>query len=243
METVFLRYEKKYVLNKAQEKALVKGFLDAGFIYDLYSPNGSLYPVYTIYYDTTNFEVIRQTQTRLSYKEKLRVRFYEYPLKDDTPVFIELKKKLNGQGNKRRLLVNREKATNFLNKKIPLEFDDYTQNQIYKEVKFYLDRYEVVPFTFIRYKRLALLDPKTGIRVTFDDHIEYAHLKTLDKETEFFTLPQSKNLIVMEIKSLFNYPLWLSKLLTENKVFTKSFSKYTNTYETLHEGGMIHVNT
>ncbi|HLS99902.1 MAG TPA: polyphosphate polymerase domain-containing protein [Acholeplasma sp.] len=242
METVFLRYEKKYVLSKIERDNLIAGFLANGFTFDTYSPNGKHYAVYTVYYDTSNFEVIRQSQTRLSYKEKLRVRFYEYPLNNDSTLFVELKKKLSGQGNKRRLALTLDQVTNLFNGK-ELSFDDYTQNQIYKEIKYYLTRYTVKPFTFVKYSRLALIHEQTGIRITFDDEIHYAHLKSLDKKSLFFELPQSKDLIVMEIKSLNNYPLWLSNLLTKEKVYAKNFSKYRNTYETLHEGGMIYVNT
>ncbi len=243
METVFVRFEKKYVVTRAQRNHLISGFLKHGFTYDLYSPNGSTYSVYTIYYDTPDYAVIRQSLTRLSYKEKLRVRFYKYPLKENSLVFIELKKKLSGKGNKRRLPLTYREAIQLIDHHQKPTLTDMIDIQIFREIDFYLKNYTLVPFTFIKYDRLAMMDETTKIRVTFDDNIEYTRIASLENLTDFKSLPQSKDLIVMEIKSLTNYPLWLSNLLTEQKVYSRGFSKFRNTYETLHEGGMIHVTT
>ena len=52
------------------------------------------------------------------YKEKLRLRSYSIPKSLDETVFLELKKKIGGIVNKRRIVITLKQAYDLLNKGI-----------------------------------------------------------------------------------------------------------------------------
>src|SRR5690606_29571095 len=128
--------------------------------------------------------------------------FYQYPLKDDSLVFIELKKKLAGKGNKRRLPLTYKEALALIDHDQKPIIEDTISIQIFKEIEQYRKTRQLIPFTFIKYDRIAMVDDKSNLRVTFDEHIEYAKIATFTGFSDFKQLPQSKDLVIMEIKSL-----------------------------------------
>ncbi len=211
--------------------------------FDPYSINGATYPIHNIYYDTSDFNLIRISLSKKMYREKFRIRFYDYPLKPESIVFLEIKKKLAGRGNKRRLpLLYKDAYLYMETRKKPNLLHPYDE-QIFKEIDYFLNQHNIFPVAFIKYQRIALSDEHSDLRITFDLDIQYAKHAIFDNSMETYTLPQSKSIIIMEIKSLMNYPLWLSNLLTENQVYASSFSKYGKTYELLHEGGVLNEHT
>ena len=42
--------------------------------------------------------------------------------------------------------------------------------------------------------------------------------------------PLTKDTVIMEVKAMDRYPLWLVKVLSEMKLYKRSFSKYGNIY-------------
>ena len=94
-QDVFARYEKKYKLTLSQYAALRRWLQDRMEV-DSYG----LHTICNIYYDTPDFQLIRTSLEKPVYKEKLRLRSYGVP-GGDTPVFVELKKKLDGVVYKR----------------------------------------------------------------------------------------------------------------------------------------------
>ena len=98
--TTFRRYEKKFLLTKAQYEALIPR-LSAYMELDGYCQNQRPYSIYNVYYDTANFDVIRHSISKPYYKEKLRLRSYHVPGGEEEEVFLELKKKINGIVSKR----------------------------------------------------------------------------------------------------------------------------------------------
>ena len=86
----FQRYEMKYFLNEEKQAALLKK-MEPYMIPDVYGKYG----ICSIYYDTRDWRLIRASIEKPAYKEKLRIRSYD-PAEDNSPVFIELKKKVSG---------------------------------------------------------------------------------------------------------------------------------------------------
>ena len=74
----FERYEKKYFITPQQQEYLL--FLMQSYIKADEFQN---YPICNIYYDTDNWQLIRASIDKPVYKEKLRVRSYGVPKKDD----------------------------------------------------------------------------------------------------------------------------------------------------------------
>lgn len=96
-QSVFKRYEKKYLITEETYKHVRKR-LDALMTEDEYGEH----TICNIYYDTDCYELIRRSIEKPVYKEKLRVRSYGVPGIDDK-VFFELKKKYDREVFKRRV--------------------------------------------------------------------------------------------------------------------------------------------
>ena len=109
----FKRYEKKFLLTNQQYDALIPKLLDY-MEPDHHCLDGKNYSIYNIYYDTIHSDVIRHSISKPYYKEKLRLRSYKIPKKPTDKVFLELKKKINGIVNKRRVILTLEEARDFV---------------------------------------------------------------------------------------------------------------------------------
>ena len=96
IQNSFQRVEQKYLLIGEQYRALRRGM--APYVRpDVYSH----YTICSIYCDTEDFAIVRNSLDKPVYKEKLRLRSYSTP-KAGSNVFLELKKKYNGVVYKRR---------------------------------------------------------------------------------------------------------------------------------------------
>ncbi|MBO5274784.1 MAG: VTC domain-containing protein, partial [Clostridia bacterium] len=98
----FKRYEKKYLMAASDLPSLIAA-LSPYMDHDPYCIDGNAYIIHNVYYDTDNFHVIRASNMKPVYKEKLRLRSYYDNLSDEDTVFLELKKKIGGIVNKRRI--------------------------------------------------------------------------------------------------------------------------------------------
>ena len=74
MQEIFKRYEKKYLLSKEQKEMLLNRINDF-LVADEYGPS----TVCNIYYDTDNYDLIRESMDKPIYKEKVRMRSYNVP--------------------------------------------------------------------------------------------------------------------------------------------------------------------
>ena len=115
--TSFKRYEKKYLLTDEQFNALIPKLLEY-MNPDEHCKEGNENTIYNIYYDTDDNSIIKHSLSKPYYKEKLRLRSYSIPKSLDETVFLELKKKIGGIVNKRRIVITLKQAYDLLNKGI-----------------------------------------------------------------------------------------------------------------------------
>ena len=226
---VFNRYEYKYLVDVDKFNNLSK-LISENMLLDDHNVNNKLYTISNIYYDTNDDYLIRRSLSRPLYKEKLRLRTYDVPDMQDK-AFVEIKKKFNGIVNKRRTLMNVSDAYDLLNS---LEFsptEDYLNNQLY-EIKYFLKNYSPVPKVFIAYDRLAYVsNDNSDLRVSFDFNIR-SRRDNLKLQNPFEAEPLlSKNIAVMEIKTAYSMPLWLTCALTGASIKRIRFSKYGKEYQ------------
>lgn len=224
----FKRYELKYQLTEKQYKAVLEGILpyvDA----DKYCIDGKTYGLYNIYYDDDNYSVIRHSVSKPPFKEKLRLRSYYADPKPDDKVFIELKKKADGCVNKRRVTLEYQDAVRFLETGVGTLTGDYLNDQVVKEIEYYLKINPVSPKVFIAYDRSAyFVKTDKKIRITFDTNVRGGPAEL----GEAGAVPLVKDgMYLMEVKISDHIPLWLVKIFTENKVFRHGFSKYGAYFE------------
>ncbi len=221
MQYIFKRYEKKYILTKEQYTAFMaktKEYL----IPDKYG----LHTICNIYYDTEDFLLIRRSIEKPVYKEKLRIRSYGIPDKDDT-VFIELKKKYKDVVYKRRIAMPLKQAEEFLDRNIKLE----QEGQVIREIDYFLDFYKPVKKMYIAYDRRAYYaDGEDGLRVTIDQNIRSREHDLFLEHGDDGEKLLPDDIYLMEIKIVNALPLWLVDILSELKIYKNSFSKYGTIY-------------
>ena len=182
--------------------------------------------IQSLYYDTSNFLLIRNSLEKPTYKEKIRARSYGLA-SPDKKVFLELKKKCNGVVFKRRISLKEKELNSFI------EDENYkNQTQIEREIKYFCYLYKgLKPSMLLIYDRIAYHDTELDLRVTFDKNIRYrtTELDLCSGLHGDLILPQGE--VMMEIKTGGAYPRWLIDLLNDNKIYKTSFSKYGQAYK------------
>ena len=224
LNTVFKRYEKKYLLSGKQYEQ-VRNAIEPYMVEDEYGFS----TICNIYYDTPGYDLVTRSMEKPVYKEKLRLRSYGTVTADDV-VFLELKKKYKGIVYKRRIpLTLSEARESFFAGRVAGEQADC---QIAREINYFLGYYEPVPSTYLAYDRIAFCGKEdSGVRMTFDFHIRSRQDRmdlTEDSEGELL-LPEDH--VIMEVKVNDSYPFWLVHMLEQLKIYPVSFSKYGMAYQ------------
>ena len=219
---VFKRYELKYLLTPAQHDAVLRGIAPYMQLDDYGRTT-----IRNIYFDTEDYRLIRHSIEKPAYKEKLRVRSYKLVGSDDT-VFVELKKKYDGVVYKRRIALPESVALDWLLGKTKSPCD----TQISREIDYFMSFYgSLRPSMFLSYEREAFYE-RAGedFRVTFDDNIlcRSTDLSLRCEPSGHSVLPPNR--VLMEIKCSGAIPLWMVKILSSEKIYKTSFSKYGRAY-------------
>lgn len=224
-QTVFKRYELKYMLTLEQKEKVIAA-MSPYMKLDKYGRT----IIRNIYYDTDTYLLIRRSIEKPAYKEKLRVRSYRRADRDST-VFVELKKKYKHVVYKRRISLPEAEAMDWISGQRHCHKD----TQISAEVDYFLDYYKTLhPVVFLSYEREAYYaNDGSDFRVTFDDTI-LCRQQDLSLESEVYgtpILPEGK--VLMEIKCSGGIPLWMTHVLSEEHIYKTSFSKYGTAYQTM----------
>lgn len=224
-QSVFRRYELKYMLTQAQKNAVLDA-MSAHMALDKYGRT----TIRNIYFDTNSYQLIRHSIEKPVYKEKLRIRSYSQAQPDST-VFVELKKKFEDVVYKRRLAFREANAIDWVcsgNHAPP-------DSQIRQEIDYFLQFYPSLhPTMFLSYEREAFY-AKDGsdFRVTFDDTILCRQEDISLRSPAYGTPILPEGLALMEIKCSGGIPLWMTRALSENRIFKTSFSKYGIAYKNI----------
>ena len=222
-QTVFKRYELKYMLTPTQKEKILEAMLPYMSL-DGYGRTA----IRNIYFDTEDYRLIRRSIEKPAYKEKLRIRSYAQATGEST-VFAELKKKYENVVYKRRLPLRESEAMAWICGESPCP----VHTQISREIDYFIRFYgKLKPAVFLSYEREAYYEKNGGdFRVTFDDTV-------LCRETDIDLcapvygeplLPQGK--VLMELKCSGGIPLWMVDVLSRERIYKTSFSKYGTAYE------------
>ncbi len=228
--SVMKRYEIKYLLSGEQTR-LFREKLNGHMLPDQYGKT----PIASLYYDTPTYQLIRSSLEKPVFKEKIRLRSYG-PATEQSPVFLELKRKAEGIVYKRRIETTVPDADRFLTQ----DADMTGEGQITREITEFRDHYKTLrPACLIIYDRVAYYEPDGDLRLTIDENPRY--------RLDDLTLTGSMNgdplldagWTILEIKVQNAMPLWLNAILSECGIRKGSFSKYGEAYrreiiKTLH---------
>lgn len=216
-QNTFKRLEIKYLISKDQYECLQK-MISPYMQADEYG----LSRISSIYFDTDNYDLIRESLEKPVYKEKLRMRAYGTVTKESN-VFVELKKKYEGVVYKRRVKMSLSEAEAFLFEGIYPKED----SQILREIKYFLDFHKPERTTFISYDRLAMYGKTdSNLRITFDSNLRAAFDRRDIVSGKEGRPILTEDTYLMEIKAAGCMPLWLTGVLSDLKIYPASFSKY-----------------
>lgn len=220
-QSIFKRYEIKYLVTKEQKKIIMHE-MEKYMYADKYGKS----TICNIYFDTPDFLLIRRSLERPVYKEKLRLRSYGTATPDST-AFIEIKKKYKGVVYKRRTEMTEKESMRYL-----CNGEHISDSQILREVDYFLEYYKcIAPQVVISYNREAFYSKDDyDFRVTFDDNILWRDYDLSLCKGVYGMSILKNDCSLMEIKTGTAVPLWMSNLLSENKIYKTSFSKYGNAY-------------
>ena len=218
---IFKRYEKKYMLTKPEYDQLMSIIKDK-LVPDKYGQN----TLCSLYLDTPDFLLIRNSIDAVSYKEKLRMRSYGVPGREKT-LFFEIKKKYKRVVYKRRVSMTPEEAVEYIETGVP-PFDSQIMREIDYLMKFY--RYPKPNVCILCERAAYFLQDSENVRLTFDNNLRYRYGFPTAENIAEGTPIVDKDKIIMEIKTPGAMPLWLAQALSECRIYPRSFSKYAHAY-------------
>ena len=215
---VFKRYELKYLLTSEQYIAVREAM--AG---NMRGDEFGRSDICNLYCDTDSFILARRSIDKPIYKEKLRIRSYGVS-NSDSDIFVELKRKYDDEVYKRRVMVKPEGVDGVLRGE--------HGSQIGREIAYFVKSYEgISPKVYLSYSREAFYAvDDADFRMTFDTNILW-RATDLSLSSKIYGTPiLKKGQVLLEIKTAAAIPMWLVKVLSANKIYKTSFSKYGAAY-------------
>ncbi len=218
---IFKRYEKKYLLNRTDYERLMCVIKDK-LIPDAHGKN----TLCSLYLDTPDYLLIRNSIDAISYKEKLRLRSYGAPGQEET-LYFEIKKKYKKVVYKRRVSMIPSEAAEYIETGV-MPFDSQIMREIDYLMRFYR---QPKPNVCILCEREAYFaEENADVRLTFDQNLRYRFgFPTVDNIDEGTPI-LDRDKFILEIKTPGAMPLWLAEALSECKIYPRSFSKYAHAY-------------
>lgn len=230
------RYECKYLVSDGAATE-IRAFIQPFMVPDAFARRqpGHCYPISSLYFDTLDLALYRQTSSGEKNRFKLRVRSYS----DDaaTPVFLEVKRRVNDVILKRRAGLQRDAARDMLTTGNYTRLEGST-SELLADLAYFTGHVTVAgarPFLRIRYVREAYEavggDP---LRITLDTHIAWNPTSTPD-----FTLngegwrSASVPGTVLEIKFTDRYPRWVGEMIRAFGLQRQSVAKYVLSVDSL----------
>ncbi|MBI1840214.1 MAG: polyphosphate polymerase domain-containing protein [Verrucomicrobia bacterium] len=212
------RFEHKYLVT--EDTALkMREFIQTHLEPDEFGigqPNSS-YPVHSLYLDSEDLRLARETINGNKNRYKLRIRFYNS--NPDTPVFFEIKRRMNNCILKKRGGVRHDAVEWLLAGHLP-EFShliskDPRQLLALQEFCMRSQELNARPMVHIAYLREAYVHPdNNSVRVTLDRNVraDYEPTARLSTEMRRPVVPFGKD-VILELKFTNHYPNWFRDLV------------------------------
>jgi hypothetical protein len=228
---VFNRYENKYFLTEVMLNQVLAG-VEQHMVPDKFNRDRKTYTIGNIYFDTADDHLIRTSLAKPAYKEKLRMRAYGVPGRNDK-TFLEMKKKFNGLVNKRRTEIPLQDGYKFVENGGIVSLSEGMNPQVVREISCMIQRYgSLQPKVMIAYDRLAYFEKgNPDLRISFDTNIRSRRNNLRLEEGNEGALLLPRGIWLMEIKTASAVPLWLTSLLAQEDIYKTSFSKYGYEYK------------
>ncbi len=225
------RFELKYMLDehtalRIRDVIATKLELDENGVG---KPNYS-YPVHSLYLDSPDLYTFWTTINGDKNRFKLRIRFYDDS--PNTPVFFEIKRRVNNCILKQRGGVKKESVARLLSGYFPESSDMLSQDsKSLVAVQRFLDltaRIQATPQAHVCYLREAYVDPiSDNVRVTFDRDVY-----TEPRDTARFGVELNEpsrpfgDRVILELKFTDRFPEWLREVVERFSLMQCGAAKY-----------------
>ncbi len=228
------RYEMKYLISDVQTEA-IRQYISPYISLDRYSrlqPEG-YYPIVSLYLDSPNLQLCRESLSGKKNRFKLRIRCYSED--KQYPAFFEIKRRINSIIMKSRARVRHQDIKTLLRGHTLPKQDFRTNMDILNQFQLYICSIHAGPIVLIRYLRKAYEGGAYNrVRITFDRKLCYKVTHT--PEVTLNGAGWQHNLLTMkgtilEIKYTGRYPAWLNGLASSFGLQQRSISKYATSIE------------
>lgn len=234
------RFELKYLVDEARARA-IRDFTRTYLAPDPFAKHDYGYPIYSIYLDNPKLDLLRATVEAHKNRFKLRARFYDD--KPDSPVYFEIKRRVNGAILKDRAKVRRDAAVELLHGARPdrwhlvneADSDHYGALRRFCELR---DKIQAVGRCVVAYDREAWLTPdNNSARLTFDRNVHGGpYDPTLSvRPTDQWVRPKLAG-VVLELKFTDRYPNWMRDLTQIFNLERCSMAKYVKCLNAMGSG-------
>lgn len=234
------RFELKYLIR--QELALpIRDFVSSYLEIDEYAasrPNLS-YPVHSLYLDSNDLKSYHETINGTKNRFKLRLRFYDDRL--ETPIFFEIKRRMNNCILKQRGGVRRDAVGWLLAGHLPepthLISKEPRQLVALQRFSLLMNQIHAKPKAHVAYMREAWVSPQNNsVRLTLDREMVFEPNSSPVPSTRLTKtiFPFGKD-IILELKFTDRFPQWFRELVRVFGLMQFAAAKYAEGITVLGE--------
>jgi hypothetical protein len=236
------RLELKYIVYE-QTALAVRDFVSSYLTIDKFSagqPDFS-YPIHSLYLDSDCLIFYWHTINGNKDRFKLRLRYYDD--QPSSPVFFEIKRRVNGAILKQRSAVNRDVVDALLAGQLlgPDEFFPANPDSLIVLGRFcqLMLHHAAKPKAHVAYRREAWVScDQSSTRVTMDRQVQFAPESTTSLRTKMHNpVRVFPGKVVLELKFTDRFPNWFAELVRHFNLQTCSAAKYADGITVLMESG------
>lgn len=229
---IVARYECKYYLTQKQYEMVMR-WIGPYIQPDPYAAGrpGNIYTISSLYLDSSDFRIGQMTVDGNRNRFKLRIRSYDD--NPQSPIFFEIKRRIDGVIEKMRLRMRREDGKDLLEGRI--QPAQVARGQSLHDLEAFMGLMagcDAGPMIRVRYEREAYEAlPGEPVRLTFDRDLAYA----LTPDANFsvggpgWRAVAAKG-IIFEVKFPHFYPFWVGEMIHEMQLLRVPIAKYVICY-------------
>jgi hypothetical protein len=191
------------------------------------------YPIYSLYLDDPGMALYRASFQGQKNRFKLRIRYYAY--NGNSPLFCEIKRRVNDVVLKRRAVIRREALHRLLAGEPPriADLHDETDGESYETLHEFIrlrNALHAEPKMILYYEREAWVAPEDdNVRITFDREAGAAHYADTLEPAKFESARVEP--VVLELKFDDRFPLWMRELARACNLYRTKMGKYVQCVE------------
>lgn len=228
-KTLACRHELKYHLTESRAR-VVAAFVKEYLPVDRYCKlqRGGDYPIVSLYMDSEQLHLCRESIDGRQNRFKLRIR--SYTDEPNYPCFFEIKRRINTVIMKSRARVMHGDIKHLV-AGLPLPPQNYNVDmKVLNQFQLYVTNLQARPTVLIRYMRQAFEgDSDNRVRVTFDRQLCYKVTNKPEVKlggSGWQRNPFTVGGVILEVKFTGSYPIWLSRMVKYFDLKSMSISKF-----------------